>query len=222
MNRSYSKIRHIQESNQRLEKRLLGEQQAVDLITESEEQEAFPSKSFAYHVTPDIYIEQIKREGLTPKSESKITAHPERIYLYLNPNSSYKTLASDLLHSSKYKDQVKNYFVLEIDLTKLPEHKFYSDSDSSMMYVPIYTKQSIPPSAIKVIQTIPVGELPISTLSSPDDDKESKEFFAKFNDDYEKEKSKNSVNKWDEIRKKLDAMGGTHMITLNKKYEQKL
>jgi hypothetical protein len=36
MNRSYSKIRHIQESNQRLEKRLLGEQltnkeqQAVD------------------------------------------------------------------------------------------------------------------------------------------------------------------------------------------------
>jgi hypothetical protein len=189
--------------------------QVINIIQEDGstqlEQEVFPSKDKGYHVTPDIYIEHIKREGLTPKSESKLENHPERIYLYLNPESSFKTLTSDLLYSSKHKDQVKNYYVLEIDLTKLPEHKFYLDSSSSMMYVPVYTKQPIPPSAIKVVQILPVEELPESNLSSPDDD--SKESWVK-TDDYEKDEESDS--KWNEILKKLDSMGDTKStITLN-------
>jgi hypothetical protein len=190
--------------------------QIIDIIQEDDstqsEQEVFPSKDKGYHVTPDIYVEYIKKEGLTPRTESKLSPHPERIYLYLNPESSFKTLTSDLLYSSKYKDRVKNYYVLEIDLTKLPEHKFYLDSSSSMMYVPVYTKQAIPTSAIRIVQTIPVSELPESNLSSPDDN--SIESWAK-TDDYEKEKDEESASKWDEILKKLDSMGADDTVTLN-------
>ena len=133
---------------------------------QEEEQEVFPSKGKAYHVTPDVYINLIKKEGLTPRTESKLSEHPERIYFYLNPESSFKYLASSLWSLSKYKDQVKKYYVLEVDLTQLPDHHFYSDTQSMPSYVAVYTKQAIPPSAIKVIQTIPVEDLP-DTDSTP-------------------------------------------------------
>jgi hypothetical protein len=118
-------------------------------------------------VTPDVYIDLIKKEGLTPRTESKLSEHPERIYFYLNPESSFKYLASSLWSASKYKDQVKKYYVLEVDLTQLPDHHFYADPHSMISYVAVYTKQSIPPSAIKVIQTIPVEDLP-DTSDIPD------------------------------------------------------
>ena len=35
---------------------------------QEEEQEVFPSKGKAYHVTPDVYINLIKKEGLTPRT----------------------------------------------------------------------------------------------------------------------------------------------------------
>lgn len=127
---------------------------------QEEEKEVFPSKGKAYHVTPDVYIDPIKKEGLTPRTESKLSEHPERIYFYLNPESSYKYLASSLWRASKYKDQVKKYYVLEVDLTQLPDHHFYADPESMIGYIGIYTKQSIPPSAIKVVETIPVEDLP--------------------------------------------------------------
>ena len=134
---------------------------------QEEEQEVFPSKGKAYHVTPDVYIDLIKKEGLTPRTESKLSEHPERIYFYLNPESSFKYLASSLWSASKYKDQVKRYYVLEVDLTQLPDHHFYADPHSMISYVAVYTTQAIPPSAIKVIQTIPVEDLP-DTSSSTD------------------------------------------------------
>jgi hypothetical protein len=178
--------------------------EVMNIIREDEsEQEVFPKKDKGYHVTPDIYIEQIKREGLTPKTESKLSVHPERVYLYLNPNSSYKLMASNLLASSKYKDQVKNYYVLEIDLKQLSEHRFYWDTKASATYVAVYTKQPIPASAIKVIDTLPVQDLPASNNSPMSKEPEIKE------PEIEK------PNKWEEIRKKLEAMGGTHTVTLN-------
>jgi hypothetical protein len=135
--------------------------QHIKLFEEfQEEEEVFPSKGKAYHVTPDIYINKIKEEGLTPKSESKLSQHPDRIYFYLNPESSFKFLASSLWNASKYKDQVKKYYILEVDLNQLPDHHFYGDTESSLMYVPVYTTQKVPPAAIKVIGTIPVEELP--------------------------------------------------------------
>lgn len=165
---------------------------------QEEEQEVFPSKGKAYHVTPDIYINKIKEEGLTPKSESKLSNHPERIYFYLNPESSFKFLAGSLWNASKYKDQVKKYYVLEIDLTQLPDHHFYADPESMISYIAVYTKQPIPPSAIKVIQTIPVEDLP-DTRDSTDDEPTTPRFKVPEEDPTQR-------SKWEEIRKMLDEL----------------
>jgi hypothetical protein len=181
----------------------------LDILLENyEEEEVFPKGKVAYHVTPDIYIENIKKEGLTPKSESKVDNHPERIYLYLNPESSYKTLVSDLWNSSKYKDKIKNYYVLEIDLTKIPEHKFYGDSQSYFGYLGIYTTQPIPPISIKVTETISVKDLPSSAIlkDTSDEDDELRKTIQKFGGD-----NPNEIDPWDEILKRL----GGEDVTLN-------
>ena len=124
--------------------------------------EAFPSKGKAYHLTPDIHIEEIKRVGLKAKTENKLENHPERIYLFLNPESKpYKYLATQIWNSSRDKERIKNYYLLEIDLTQLPGHKYFRDPASGLAsWIGIYTEQSIPPSAIKVKEKIPVGSLP--------------------------------------------------------------
>lgn len=163
---------------------------------EETEKEAFPSKGKAYHLTPDIYLDSIKKMGLTPRTESKGSSpHPERIYLYLNPESSFKTLASALWHSSTYKGKVSKYYLLEIDLTQLPEHRFYHDPESAISYIAVYTNQPIPPSAIRIIQTIPVEDLPAHSdveVDEPIVKREDPEFW--------------DTSKWDEIRKMLDGV----------------
>ena len=135
--------------------------------------EAFPSKGKAYHLTPDIHIEEIKRVGLKAKTENKLENHPERIYLFLNPESKpYKYLGTQIWNSSRDKERIKNYYLLEIDLTQLPGHKYFSDPASGISsWIGIYTEQSIPPSAIKIKEKIPVGSLP----KIPDEDLEDLE-----------------------------------------------
>lgn len=123
--------------------------------------EAFPNKGKAYHITPDIYIDSIMQTGLTPRTESKISPHPGRIYLLLNPEDTFKDLARSLWKASYYQDIVKNYFVIEVSLSKLPEHRFFIDEESLLTYVGIYTTQAIPASALTVIETIPVKALDI-------------------------------------------------------------
>jgi hypothetical protein len=138
----------------RLIKRVIKEQ---DTSTEYEH-EVFPSKGKAYHLTPDINLNHIMSGGLVPKSESKLRSHAERIYMFLVPDSEYKDLAKDLWNSSQHKEQIKNYYLLEIDINQLPDHRFYGDPQTSFEYLGVYTNQSIPPSAIKVIGKIPTEE----------------------------------------------------------------
>ena len=129
--------------------------------------ETFPSKGKAYHLTPDIHLEEIKRVGLKLKTENKLENHPERIYLFLNGENpeDYKSLTSQIWNSSRDKERIKNYYLLEIDLTKLPSHRYFSDPASGISsWIGIYTDQSIPPSVIKVKEKIPVGSLPKSNV----------------------------------------------------------
>lgn len=123
------------------------------------EREAFPSGDKAYHITPDIYIDSIMQSGLTPRTESKVSSHPERIYLLLNPEDTFKDLARSFWKSTPYKEMIKNYHVIEVDLTHLPEHRFFIDEESLLTYVGIFTTQAIPSDALTVIQTIPVEKL---------------------------------------------------------------
>jgi len=123
------------------------------------EREAFPSGDKAYHITPDIYIDTIMKTGLTPRTESKLSPHPERIYLLLNPEDTFKDLARSLWKASPYQDIVKNYHVIEVNLTQLPEHRFFIDEESLLTYVGIFTTRAIPADALTVIKTISVEKL---------------------------------------------------------------
>lgn len=127
--------------------------------------EMFPNKHWkgkAYHLTPDINIDEIKRVGLELKTENKLENHPERIYLFLNPESKpYKYLGAQLWNQSRDKGRIQNYYLLEIDLTQLSGHKYFGDPSSGISsWIGIYTEQSIPASAIKIKEKIPVGSLP--------------------------------------------------------------
>jgi hypothetical protein len=134
----------------------------LKLITESDdsEQEVFPKGTVAYHITPDIFLNQIQQVGLIPKSESKLSYHPERIYLFMNPEMD-KEMTNVLWNatSKEKQDIIKDYYVLQIDLTQIPNHKFYMDRDSSFSYVAIFTSEPIPSSTIKVFKKISTSEL---------------------------------------------------------------
>lgn len=133
--------------------------------------EIFPREGKAYHLTPDINVDEIKRVGLKAKTENKLENHPERIYLLLNPESNpSKYLAAQLWNQNRQKGRIQNYYLLEIDLTQLPRHKYFSDPRSGIAsWVGIYTEQSIPPSAIKVKEKIPVGSLPKISVEDRED-----------------------------------------------------
>jgi len=126
----------------------------------NESDQVFPKGKYAYHITPDIFLDKIKQYGLAPKSESKLSYHPERIYLFMNPNMD-KEMTNVLWNATKKetRDKIKDYYVLQIDLNQIPNHIFYNDPASSFSYVAIFTLQPIPNSAINVIKKIPVTEL---------------------------------------------------------------
>lgn len=137
----------------------LGKKDVVIIYESKNNFEFIPSKTKAYHVTPDIYVNDILEKGLIPRSESKLSDHPERIYLMLN-SENFKSMSEILWNTldDDIKKLIKEYYVLEIDLEQLPNNKYYVDPASSIQYRAIYTLQPIPKSAIKVIDKILVND----------------------------------------------------------------
>lgn len=118
------------------------------------EMEVIPSKHL-YHLTPDIKWPKIKAFGLTPKTQSKISDHPGRIYL-LNRIDNLEEYGGDvwdiafnLLDSYKFKDRVKEMYLLKIDVSKLKDIHFFDDPNFYMGEA-VWTYQNIPPYAISI------------------------------------------------------------------------
>ena len=161
----------------------------------------------AFHVTPDIFIDKIKKTGLTLKSESKLSNHPDRIYLFLNQDEDgSKNMVWAIWNSlsKERQNQIKDYYVLEIDLTKLPNHKFYHDPQSMGTYEAIYTNQAIPRSAIKVIDKINTSDIETKdddVVMSKDEERRARE---------EKRRKKEEALKQ---KKEFDANLSTQMQT---------
>jgi len=184
--------------------------------------EVFPKEGKAYHLTPDINIDEIKRVGLKVKTENKLENHPERIYLFLNPDSKpYKYLAAQIWNYSRHKGKIQNYYLLEIDLTQLPGHKYFMDPSSGLAsWIGIYTEQSIPPSAIKVREKIPVGSLP--KISGEDREHLKDETYRKTGFWPEKKKVESEPPKkktpedeeWDRIMKAVEKLPPDTKITI--------
>lgn len=109
-------------------------------------------KRYVYHVTPDIHLEKIKRIGLTPRSHAKKEAHPDRIYCSINRDKAIEIASMLARHET---DKVKTYTLIAINLNAIKNVKWYTDP---MFTGGVYTNQNIPPSALKILKTIPVSK----------------------------------------------------------------
>lgn len=172
------------------------------------ESKVFFDVKVAYHTTPDIYLNAIKQNGLIPKSENKMENHPERIYVYLDPSND-KSMTGQLWNklSKDKKDRVKDYYILKIDLTKIPNHKFYLDKMTMMTVKPMYTYDPIPSSAIEVIKKIPVSEL--RPDPSPEEQKKEEEELERIIAQQKAESEK--PDPWAEILKQMEKLDSEKM-----------
>ena len=173
----------------------------------NESDQVFPKGKYAYHITPDIFLDKIKEYGLVPKSESKLSYHPERIYLFMNPNMD-KEMTNFLWNATKKetRDKIKDYYVLQIDLNQIPNHIFYNDPASSFSYVAIFTVQSIQNTAIKVIKKIPISELKIKEVISPKDEKRMEDNYNQIISNLKSVHNNDSFDH-DQISDELDKLG---------------
>jgi hypothetical protein len=98
-----------------------------------------------YHLCPDISYKKIEIMGLTPKTQSKISTHPERIYL-LEPCShdEMEDIAFELWEKHKNRSLITYYYMLLIDLEGLKIH-LYKDPNFLMANGGVWTYENIPP-----------------------------------------------------------------------------
>lgn len=89
-----------------------------------------------YHITDLKYLDKIKTLGLTPKSKSKMSYHPERIYFITD-----KTSVDELLQHSNFLIAVP--VLLTIDISEL-KHKYKFYTDPNFAESGIYTLSNIP------------------------------------------------------------------------------
>lgn len=100
-----------------------------------------------YHLAPEKNWEKISKLGLLPKSRSKASYHPERVYLTQDEKSA-KSLA-ELFYQ---KTGEKEYALIKIETTLIPDYfKLYKDPNFKNGY---YTMNNIPPNVIEKINTI--------------------------------------------------------------------
>lgn len=124
---------------------------------------------FLYHLTPTNKLSKIFKNGLVPKSNSKVSKHPERIYFLTNElsdsyykmfvNQLYKTQLEKTLNlSGLSKSEIKEklneprkieYSLLQIRTDLCLNLKLYGDPN---MEGAGWTYNNIPPQAIKVIK----------------------------------------------------------------------
>lgn len=122
-----------------------GDREKYRIFFEAKYDKVIYIKDDLYHVTTKDKLEKIKKYGLTPKSMSKISNHPDRIYL-----------AIDLTGAEFIKDCLDEHYpnskliTLKISINKIRDHKFMKDPNLEQYGV--YTYQNIHPSAIEIIQ----------------------------------------------------------------------
>lgn len=108
----------------------------------------FPDK--LYHITRQEVIPKIKRRGLSPRTESKISTHPEKIYFGIE----YERIINLV---NKFKDQAKlrgkndqKFAVLEIETKSVPHLRLFEDPNYKGYGY--YGLVNVPPNAIKIVK----------------------------------------------------------------------
>ena len=100
---------------------------------------------FLYHITNKSFINKIQSRGLIPKTKSKQSYHPERIYFTKN-ETNMKSFSNMLIRFIPKEEQL----ILKIDTEGL-DNTFYQDPNLSNA---IYTHQNISPQHIVSYSTL--------------------------------------------------------------------
>jgi len=110
---------------------------------------------FFYHATDKAFLDKILKIGLTPRSKSKESWHPERIYVVTN-KAALSKLGADLSRSEG--KRTARPVILKIDAKSLPDNvKFYVDPNfwvAGTRHKGYFTHANIPPSAIKDVEDL--------------------------------------------------------------------
>jgi hypothetical protein len=104
--------------------------------------------SILYHITPTQNADKILKIGLVPKSRSKASYHPDRVYL----SKSLEDI-ENLGEMFYQKTGIKNWTILKIDTDVIPGGylRLYTDPNYEQGY---YTLNNIPPQAIEKTKDI--------------------------------------------------------------------
>ena len=107
-----------------------------------------------YHISPKFYFDKIKKLGICPKTQNKLSTYPDRIYLGLNKDGllpiarKIKFLKyTKEKNNDKYENAYINDFIIyPISKDSLRRYKFYKDPNASEFG--IYVLSNIPPTSI--------------------------------------------------------------------------
>ena len=97
-----------------------------------------------YHATPSKNVKRILHHGLTPRSQSKLAKHPERIYLAVNYED-----AKDFSEMSNEVKPEGDFTILKIDRSVLNKIRLFHDPAFKGAF---YTLSNIPPQYISEAQ----------------------------------------------------------------------
>ena len=99
-------------------------------------------------MTPSIFWDnKISKIGLCPKSQSKKSSHPERVYLTYNIDEAEYLIQQLFAHNTQEYKYKNEYSVLETKIS----HNIKLFRDTNYPYG-IYTLNNIPPQDIKEIK----------------------------------------------------------------------
>jgi hypothetical protein len=107
--------------------------------------------SILYHITPTQNVDKILKTGLAPKSRSKVSYHPERVYLGKSIESIEK-LAPQMYQRIGN----RNFTVLKINIDLIPGEYFKLYTDPNYSKEGYYTLNNIPPHVIEKIKDIKI------------------------------------------------------------------
>lgn len=99
-----------------------------------------------YHVAPAKNWDKISKIGLAPRSRSKSSYHPERVYL-----STTKKVTNDLAYMFYKATGIKEWVLLKVDTSMIPGDYLKLYKDSNYRPYGVYTMNNIPPIALEKI-----------------------------------------------------------------------
>jgi hypothetical protein len=133
---------------------LLKPGQVVNIRFEAkfDEESGFKVPKYIYHVTSEQNLDKIKKFGLAPKSKSKISAHPDRVYVVTKKEDAIDIAQIFSQNSARWKNSSQeNWVILTIDTEKIPGDYFKLYKDPNYEEKGFYTLNNIPPYAIEKI-----------------------------------------------------------------------